>query len=88
MASPFKGTNFMTQHVLYKKRIKPGLWVELSTDTGDWARIVEGESPGRPLVGVTVLRADGTDPNNLSKCFRSIKEAQEYISSLIAGDQS
>jgi len=88
MPSPFRGTNYMTSIVLSQKRIKPNLWVELSTDNGEWARIVEQEDPGRPLVGVTVRRADGTDPSKLSKCFRSIEEAEEYISSLIAGDQS
>jgi hypothetical protein len=72
-----KGYNFMTPHKLRIIQTPHGE-VELSTDHGEWARYVECDPSGRPVIGVTVSRPG----HPLSRCFRSLDEAIEYIRSL------
>lgn len=66
-----KGRNFMTPQVIEYIKIKGGV-VELST--GD-------KFLGTKPYGVTVVK-DNKHDHDLSKCFWSIEEANEYINSL------
>ena len=70
----FQGVNFMTNHILGYRQIKPGLWAELSTGRG-----IQGEK----IFGVTVRKSGGerTDPD-LSKLFWSRSAADEYVEAL------
>lgn len=71
----FLDVNFMTPNVEYYVKLREGLGhAELSTGTG---------MSGNALYGVTVRRHDGTDPNKLSKPFRTKEDAEAYIKGLL-----
>jgi len=81
----FRGANIMTPHILERGVLYVGVYYELSTDDGDWARNVEHSEDwrDRPLIGVTIRDSAGEDvgpgPTGYSRSFRSLAEARAYL---------
>lgn len=77
----------MTPRVMEYGRIRPGLYYELATDDGEWAFHVEKDTSRKhPIVGVSVRDTRGQDPQKLSKSFRSVSDARDYIERLQRGE--
>jgi hypothetical protein len=69
--SPFKGQNFITNYIVTRRKLKNGVWFELSYGTG--------MLNNNYLLGVTLINKKGESLKDIQGCFHSLFEVEECL---------